>query len=188
MDLISIFIIAISLSIDSFAASVVLGSNSSQFKITNILKVALIMSFFQVLMPFIGWGIGDKFKYLIESFDHWIAFVLLISVGGKMLYESLSKDDSSNNNFKISNFYVLVTLGISTSIDALVVGISFGILRVSVVTPIIIIGITTFLFSSVGVLLGGKFGKHLGGKFEIIGGVVLILLGIKILIEHLYFR
>ncbi len=187
MDLFSIFIIAVSLSIDSFAASVVLGSNSKQFKITNILKVALVMGFFQTLMPVIGWGIGDKFKYLIESFDHWIAFILLLLVGGKMLYESLSKNEDSNTDFQISNFYILITLGISTSIDALVVGISFGLLKVEIFTPVIIIGIVTFIFSSVGVIIGKKVGSKFGAKFEIIGGIVLILLGTKILIEHLYF-
>ena len=188
MDLISIFIIAVSLSIDSFAASVVLGSNSKQIKIINVAKVAFVMGFFQALMPIIGWGIGDKFKYLIESFDHWIAFILLLLVGGKMLYESLSKNNDSNNNFQISNFYVLITLGISTSIDALVVGIAFGVLNVAIYTPALIIGIITFIFSAIGVIIGKKVGGKLGSKFEIIGGIVLILLGTKILIEHLYFK
>ena len=187
MDLISIFIIAISLSIDSFAASVVLGSNSNKILLLNVIKVAFIMGFFQASMPLIGWGIGDKFKYLIESFDHWIAFILLLLVGGKMIYESINNKNESDSNFQISNFYVLVTLGISTSIDALVVGIGFGILKVQIYTPVIIIGIVTFLFSTIGVIIGKKVGAKFGSKFEIIGGIVLILLGTKILIEHLYF-
>jgi len=187
MDLISIFIIAVSLSIDSFAASVVLGSNSKQIKLINVIKVAIIMGFFQALMPVIGWGIGDKFKYLIESFDHWVAFVLLLLVGGKMLYESLSKKNDTSNSFQISNFYVLVTLGISTSIDALVIGIGLGVLKVGIVTPAIIIGVVTFVFSSIGVVIGKNVGKQFGAKFETIGGIVLILLGTKILIEHLFY-
>ena len=186
MDLLSIFIIAVSLSVDSFAASVVLGASSKRVKIINVIKVAFIMGFFQSMMPIIGWGVGDKFKYLISNYDHWIAFVLLGIVGGKMIYESFNDGNKPENSFHISNFYLLVTLGISTSIDALVVGVGFGILKVSVFTPAIIIGVITFLFSATGVLVGKNVGAKFGSKFEIIGGVVLILLGVKILIEHLY--
>ncbi len=186
MDLITIFIIAVSLSIDSFAASIVLGANSKQVSIFNIIKVALIFGFFQAVMPIFGWSVGNKFEYIIKSIDHWIAFVLLLLVGGKMIYESLSKSKKNNSNIDISNFYLIITLGISTSIDAMVIGISFGVLRIAIQTPIIIIGITTFIFSTTGVILGKKVGIKFGNKFEVIGGVVLILLGVKILIEHLF--
>ena len=135
-------------------------------------------------MPVIGWLLGKQLKVYIESIDHWIAFILLIIIGGKMIWEG-SKKEEKRKQFDPLNNLILLGLGLASSIDALVIGLSFGFLDVEIIYPILIIGITTFLVAVLGLFLGGKLQKSVNLKLEILGGIVLIGIGLKILIEHL---
>lgn len=186
MDIISLLLIAIGLSVDSFAASITTGACTKKVKLSYALKVALFMALFQGIMPLGGWLIGNSFKDLIQEYDHWIAFILLIAIGSKMIYEGIA-GNKNKPKFKHSENLKLVSIAFATSIDALIIGITFGLIDVNIWLAMIIIGLTTLIFSLTGVLIGKKIRKIFNKKIEIIGGLVLILLGTKILIEHLYF-
>ncbi|MEN8154652.1 MAG: manganese efflux pump MntP family protein [Acidobacteriota bacterium] len=185
MDLLTIIVIAIGLSMDSFAVSLTNGFVIKDLNLKNALKIAFSFSLFQTLMPLIGWVAGSGFEQYIREIDHWIAFFLLSFLGLRMIYSGLIKRGVSLSN-KIS-FFTLISQSIATSIDALAVGISFALLNISILSPVLIIGIVTFLFSMTGLYLGRKFGKKFGNIAEIIGGMILIGIGLKILIEHLYY-
>ena len=180
----TIVLISLGLSVDSFAASISCGLGKKKVGIKNIIKTSLIFGGFQGAMPVIGWLIGSSFKKIITGMDHWIAFSLLLFIGLKMIYESQVEctKKGKGNEFKTSN---LALLGIATSIDALAVGISFAILDISIIKAAVIIGITTMVVTIIGLKVGNKIGKILGKNVQIIGGIVLIGIGIKILIEHL---
>jgi len=182
--MINLILISISLAMDCFAVSITGGANISKPKISNALKVGISFGFFQAIMPLIGWSIGFSFRSLIENVDHWIAFSLLLIIGIKMLYEAFKKSPG-NNKTNITRLPILLILSIATSIDALVVGISLSILDVSIYLSILIIGLFAFVFSVSGYYLGHRIGKVVGNKVEIIGGIILMGIGIKILIEHL---
>jgi len=184
MDIISIIFIAFGLAMDAFAVSITSGITIKFLKINNALKIATFFGLFQVIMPIIGWLAGLSFRNIISGFDHWIAFGLLIIIGGKMIYES-TKIELNNKKIDPLNIYVLLILSFATSVDALAVGLSLSFLKVFIVLPAVIIGIITFLLSIFGVYFGNKFGHYFEKKFEIIGGLVLIGIGIKILMEHL---
>ncbi len=182
MSFLELLLIAIGLSMDSFAVSLTSGS----LKCINYrkgLKIAVVLAIFQGIMPFLGWLLGNTFKDMIEQIDHWIAFSLLFIIGLKMIVEAI-KVNPEERQFNINNNYVLMMLAIATSIDAFVVGISFGFLEVSILKASIIIGITTFAISFGGICLGNinRFIKP--RTAELLGGLVLIIIGIKILIEH----
>jgi putative Mn2+ efflux pump MntP len=187
MDFITVFLIAIGLSIDSFAVSVVLGAISEKILLKNIVIVAFVFSFFQAIFPLVGWLIGSGFSLYIKEVDHWIAFVLLVIVGIKMIYEGFSQKDKNDKQFSEISYFLIATLGISTSIDAFVVGIGFGIFELKIICPVVLIGAITFIFSLLGGFLGKKISCKIGTKFEIFGGFILILIGTKILVEHLFF-
>ncbi len=185
MDLLSVFLIAAGLSMDAFAVSL---STGLALRCTAIdaFKLAFFFGFFQFMMPVIGWAGASRFSDLISSFDHWIAFALLLIIGLKMIYESLQKDE--DRVCLVLNLKTLFILAIATSIDALAVGISFAFLNVSIVQPVIIIGVVTFLFSLAGVYIGKKSGHFFEKKMEFIGGLILIFIGIKILVEHIFLK
>lgn len=188
MGFIEIVLIGIGLSMDAFAVSVCKGISMRQVCLKNSLLIALFFGFFQAFMPLIGWLLSSRFENLIAPFDHWIVFGLLSIVGIKMIFEALKKDGNScpvqRDPSTTINIKELLFLSFATSIDALAVGISFACLRVSILPSIGIIGIITFLLSFFGVSVGARFGERFKNKAEIVGGVILILLGIKILLEH----
>ena len=186
MDTFSIILIAIGLSMDSFAVSVTNGLTIRNLNVKRILTISFSLAIFQALMPLIGWFAGIGVEGYIKDFDHWIAFVLLFFIGVKMVYEGFTKDETA----KDSELQILVLIGQSfaTSIDAFAVGLSFALLDISIVTPVLIIGIITFGVSLIGLQLGKYFGKKIGKSVEIFGGIVLMGIGFKILIEHLYFQ
>lgn len=186
MDLIALLILGIGLSIDSLAASITTGAYTLQIKINTVLKTALFMAVFQGLMPLIGWLVGSSFKSIIEAYDHWVAFALLFAIGGKMVYEGIQKRDEVGTESKSTSNLMLAGMAFATSIDALIVGIGFGLMSVNIWLAVFIIGVTTFLFSAVGVVLGNKVGTRINKSIEILGGVILIGLGLKILITHIY--
>lgn len=184
MGLLSIVLIAIGLSMDAFAVAVCKGLKMRRIDYGKTLLIALFFGGFQALMPLIGWLLGVKFQRHIENFDHWIAFFLLAFIGGKMIYESFKADDDETmDEFSI---YELFILAIATSIDALAVGIAFAMLRdVNIFYSASIIGLITFILSAIGVAVGNKFGAVYKNKAELTGGIILVFLGLKILLEHL---
>ncbi len=186
MEIFSIIIIAIGLSMDSFAVSVINGLTIKELNAKRILLISFSLAFFQALMPLIGWFAGIGIEKHIKEYDHWIAFLLLTFIGVKMIYEGLKKNDAE----KDTELKILTLIGQSfaTSIDAFAVGISFAFLNLSIITPVLIIGLITFVVSIIGLQLGKCFGKKIGKSVEIFGGMVLIGIGLKILIEHLYFQ
>lgn len=182
MTLISIIIIACVLSMDAFAVSVVSGAVYKHLKVKHIFRMAFFFGAFQAFMPAVGYLAGMSIKAYVANYDHWIAFILLSSIGIKMIYESF-KIESAKRDFDPANVFVLLILSVATSIDALVMGITLLFLRVSIITPTLIIGATTFLLSYAGVLIGKKFGHFFESRIEAVGGLVLIGLGIKILVD-----
>ncbi|MEA2104541.1 MAG: manganese efflux pump MntP family protein [Candidatus Cloacimonadota bacterium] len=186
MDIITLILIAVGLSMDSFAVSVTNGLTIRDLNARRILTISFSLAFFQSLMPLIGWLAGIEIEKYIKEFDHWIAFLLLLLIGGKMIYEGLQK----NGVEKDTELKILILIGQSfaTSIDAFAVGISFAFLNLSIITSVLLIGLVTFIASIIGLQLGKYFGKRIGKSVEIFGGIVLIGIGMKILIEHLYFQ
>jgi len=187
MGLITIIIIAVGLAMDAFAVSIVSGSAYKQLKVKHALRTAVFFGGFQAFMPLIGALAGLSLKEYIANYDHWMAFGLLSAVGGKMIYESF-KIKPAKENFDPSNIFILLVLSVATSIDALVVGITLPLLRVLIAPAVVIIGLVTFVLSYLGVFIGKKFGHFFESKIEALGGLVLIALGLKILIEHLFFQ
>lgn len=182
MSIVEILSIGIGLSMDAFAVSVSGGMNLKKVKIFNILKVGLCFGIFQALMPLMGWfAAGSLFSMYIEKFDRWIALLLLGFIGVKMLYSGIFKTDN-DKNVNIANIFPLLLLGIATSIDALMVGVTFvsDFKGTEITAPLSIIGITTFFISCFGVYFGKKSGDLLGNKSTVAGGVILILIGFKI--------
>jgi putative Mn2+ efflux pump MntP len=181
---VTILFIAVGLAMDAFAVSVVTGSLYKEFKVRHALRMALFFGGFQGIMPVIGFLAGLGLKEYISASDHWIAFALLCFVGGKMIYESF-RIEAAERNRDPSNLLVLLPLSFATSIDALAVGITLSLLKVSILLAVTIIGLITFGLSYCGVYIGKRFGHFFESKVEIVGGLILIAIGIKILVEHL---
>lgn len=186
MSIFTNLLLALGLAMDAFAVSVANGSATKRIRLLDGLKLALLFGTFQALMPVIGWTLGFNFKDVISFADHWIAFALLSIVGGKMIYDDLKGEEpeSAVTGEKKTGVYSLLLLALATSIDALAVGFSLTFLH-SILVPVILIGAVTFVLSLGGVYLGLSY-KHLGqNKARIVGGVILIAIGVKILLEHL---
>ena len=183
MSVFEIFIIGIGLSMDAFAVSICKGLSLSKISIKKVLIVALYFGGFQALMPLLGYLLGTGFQRQIASIDHWVAFLLLSLIGVSMIKESMDKDNEESNSSLA--FKHMIVLAVATSIDALAVGVTCAFLQVQIVQAVAIIGITTFLLSMVGVKIGNVFGAKYKSKAEFVGGVILILMGLKILVEHL---
>jgi manganese efflux pump family protein len=181
MDFISIIFLAIALSMDAFSVSITRGL-TLKCNIKHALIIALFFGGFQALMPVLGWLSGIKLQYLVSTFAPWIAFILLAIIGVRMIYEALSADEDVCNVF---SFKELLILSIATSIDAFAVGVTFAFLNTSILIPVIIIGLVTFALSFIGVYIGKNIGHLFENKIEIIGGLILIIIGFKILLENL---
>ena len=184
MNIIDILFIGLGLSMDAFAVSVCKGLAMKKMDVKKALVCSLYFGVFQALMPLIGFLLGSGFKNVVSSIDHWIAFVLLGIIGINMIKEEKSCE-TVNDAMDVKT---MLTLAVATSIDALAIGVTFAFLKVSIIPAITIIGVTTFVCCFVGVKLGSIFGEKLKTKAEIVGGTVLILMGTKILIEHLFFQ
>ncbi len=192
MGFVELFMIAIGLSMDAFAVAICKGLNMKKVNYKNTVIIALFFGVFQGVMPLIGWLLGRNFEQYITSIDHWIAFVLLAFIGGNMIREGLKGDDEVSEEALTTLEYSekldlkeLTVMAIATSIDALAIGITFAFLKVSIVPAVSLIGITTFIISLGGVFIGNYFGVKYKNKAEIAGGVILILIGTKILLSHL---
>ncbi len=186
MSLFSICLIGIALSIDSLAASITAGACAKQISRSQALRAAAIMAVFQGLMPYIGWLIGSSFKSIVEDYDHWIAFILLAAIGGKLIYDGLSKGKEERTALDINNYLLIVGMALATSIDAMILGIGLGLIEDNIYLILLIIALITFLFSGAGFYLGKQIGEKINKSIEVFGGLVLIALGVKILFEHLY--
>ena len=183
MGLVELLILAVGLSMDAFAVSICKGLSIRTLKLRHALIVGAWFGAFQALMPAVGWLLGSAFTSLIESVDHWIAFVLLSLIGGNMIREALSHEDEDANPSLAP--LTMLLLAVATSIDALAVGITFAFLRVDILPAVTLIGVCTFLISAAGVKIGNVFGARYKSGAELAGGAVLVLLGVKILLEHL---
>lgn len=183
MSLFSLFLLAIGLSMDAFAVSVCKGLAIKKITLKNAGIVGLWFGGFQALMPLIGYILGSQFEQYITAFDHWIAFILLGIIGITMIKEALSKDEEEANDSL--DVKTMLLLAVATSIDALAVGITFAFLRVDIVPAVSFIGIITFTLSAIGVKVGNIFGIKYKSKAELTGGIILLVIGVKILLEHL---
>jgi manganese efflux pump family protein len=179
-----IILIAFGLAMDCFAVSITAGATNKKITKSKTIEVAIFFGVFQALMPIIGWLLGFSVKEYIENIDHWIAFGIFLLIGGKMIYETFRKKEEKKI-LNIDNVWVIIALSIATSIDALIVGTSFVFLKVYIIKAIIIIGSITFFVSLLGIFVGKRYGYFWGNKAEWIGGIVLIGIGTKILLEHL---
>ena len=185
MGLIELFLIAVGLSMDAFAVSVCKGLAMPKCTFKKAAIVGLWFGGFQALMPAIGYILGAQFQEAIASIDHWIAFVLLALIGGNMIHEALDNDEEeADASLDVKPMFLLA---VATSIDALAIGITFAFLKVNIIPAVCFIGIVTFIISFAGVKIGNVFGARYKNKAEIVGGVILILLGLKILLEDLVF-
>lgn len=183
MGMMELFLIAVGLSMDAFAVSVCKGLSVSKTNYKYALCVGAYFGGFQALMPLLGFLLGRQFESLITSVDHWIAFVLLAIIGGNMIRESFKEEEEElNASF---TFRTMLPLALATSIDALAMGVTFAFLRVDIVPAVLFIGVITFVLSAVGLKAGNVFGVKYKARAELFGGVVLVLMGLKILLEHL---
>lgn len=185
MSLIELFLIAVGLSMDAFAVAICKGLSMQKMNPRHALIIGLYFGGFQAFMPFLGYTLGVQFQNAITAYDHWIAFILLVMIGGNMIKDSLSREEDSCDASVA--FKDMVVLAVATSIDALAVGVTFAFLRVRIVPAVSFIGVITFLLSIVGVKVGTIFGAKYKSKAEFAGGAILIAIGLKILLEHLFF-
>lgn len=183
MGIIELIVLSIGLAMDAFAVSICKGLSMPKMKWKNAIIIGLYFGYFQALMPALGYLLGVNFQDRISNIDHWVAFILLAVIGINMIKEAISKDnDVHNDSIKFKD---MIILSIATSIDALAVGITFAFLNVNLILAISLIGVITFIISVLGVKVGNIFGDKYEKKAEFAGGIILILLGIKILLEHL---
>lgn len=183
MTLLELFLIAIGLSMDAFAVAVCKGLSMKTINKKYMFLIALFFGGFQALMPLLGYFLGSQFSVYIERFDHWVAFLLLAVIGGNMIRES--REEAEEEPYQGINYKELLLLAVATSIDALAVGITFAFLQVEIVPAVTLIGCTTFVLSLIGVVVGNLFGARYKSRAEFTGGVILLLIGVKILLEHL---
>lgn len=182
MGFIELLLIAVGLSMDAFAVSVCKGLSVKKVGVKHAALAGLYFGGFQFLMPVIGYLLGFRFESVIESIDHWVAFVLLAFIGGNMIKESFGKGGELNDDFGVRT---MLLMAIATSIDALAVGITFAFLEVQILPAAGLIGVTTFLLSFVGIYIGNAFGTRYKSRAELAGGIILVVIGVKILFEHL---
>jgi manganese efflux pump family protein len=184
MDAFTIILIAVGLAMDAFAVSIANGMTITENKHQSALLTATAFGVFQMIMPIIGYAVGLGFQGIISGVDHWVAFGLLAFIGAKMLYDGVKKEDAQKGPSKLK-LRTLLVLAVATSIDALMVGLSFAFLQTSIFVPVVAIGVVTFGLSLVGFHFGCGLGKRFGHRIKIVGGFVLILIGLRILLEHL---
>ncbi len=183
MSVWELLVIAVGLSMDAFSVSVCKGLSVEKVQAKHVLLCGLFFGIFQAVMPAIGYFIGSAFANYVEKFDHWIAFVLLLYIGINMIKEA-KQEEKLDADFSLKT---MTLLAIATSIDALTIGVSFAFLKVNLLISVLAIGLITFTLSCIGVILGHKIGSKFSSRAEVLGGAVLIILGVKILIEHTFF-
>ena len=183
MSILEILFIGIALSMDAFAIAICKGLAAKKVLVKSAIIIALYFGFFQAFMPIVGFYLGNYFQKLVINIAHWIAFILLSFLGGNMIRHS-GEEQNKQTNPRL-DFKTMLLLSLATSIDALTIGVTLSFLKIKIFFPAIIIGSTTFIFSFLGVLLGNTIGKQFQAKTETIGGIILIIIGLKVLLEHL---
>ena len=183
MNLLELLLIAVGLSMDAFSVSVCKGLTTRKFSLRMALTCGLWFGFFQALMPVVGYFLGEQFQGLIDAFGQWIAFGLLALIGANMIREAYSKEEDAPTDNSLG-VRTMLLLAVATSIDALAVGITFACIEVEIWSSVMVIGLTTFVFSVLGVRIGNVFGSKFKKNAEVFGGIILILIGLKILLEH----
>ncbi len=186
MDILNLIGIAVALAMDAFSVAVAAGAVICTIRMRHCFKIGFTFGIFQFGMPVLGWALAVRVRGYVERMDHWIAFLLLAFLGLKMIHESLKEKDRESG-IELLSLRWLLLLGIATSIDALIVGVTFAFLGTSIIVPAIVIGVVAFLFSFAGFVLGCRIGHLFENRIEIAGGVILIGIGVKILIQHLFF-
>ena len=181
MQFTKLLIIAFSLSMDAFAVAICKGLSVKKATLKQYLTVGIYFGLFQAVMPTLGFWLADKFQHLITSVSHWIAFALLVLIGANMIKESFEESEELDDSF---GFRTMLPLAVATSIDAMAVGVSFALIEVDIIPAALIIGCTTFVLSAIGLKIGNIFGTKYKSKAELVGGVVLILMGIELVLEH----
>ena len=184
MGIVELLFLAVGLAMDAFAVSVCKGLSAKEYRLRHSLTAGAYFGGFQAQMPLLGWLLGSQFESVIKSIDHWIAFGLLGLIGANMVREAFGKAEEVNASFSPK---AMLPLAVATSIDALAVGVTFALLDVNIWLAVALIGGVTFAISAAGVKVGNVFGARFQSKAELAGGIILILLGVKILIEHLFF-
>ena len=184
MSLITILLLAVGLGVDAFSVAIGIGAANRQKSWAPVLRLSIAFGLFQFVMPLAGWLAGSTVVEMIENYDHWIAFGLLVLVGGKMILQGFEKE-SDEEKADQTRGWPLLLLSIATSIDALAVGFSFSLLKTPILFPAAIIGVVCFIMTAVGMIFGKGLARIFGRKVEILGGLVLIAIGVKILIEHI---
>jgi putative Mn2+ efflux pump MntP len=182
MTVFTLLVLALSLSFDSFAVSVSSGLMKKQIVFKQAIRIAFFLAFFQALMPVLGWLGGVTIRQYIEPIDHWVAFSILLIIGLKMVFESFKSDE--NKTLDPLRLRTILSMAFATSIDALAVGISFALIKVNLIMAVAIIGSVTFIVSMLGILLGKKCSARFGKPLEALGGIMLIAIGVKIVLEH----
>ena len=185
MDFLTVFLIALGLAMDAFAVALSGGFAAGKATSRQTLRLAFHFGLFQFLMPILGWAAGLTVQNFIQAYDHWVAFALLAGIGGKMIYESLRPEKGERRKADITRGASLVLLSLATSIDALAVGLSLSLLRVRILYPSAVIGVVCFALTAFGFAFGSQFGRLIGRRMELLGGMVLIGIGVRILMEHL---
>jgi putative Mn2+ efflux pump MntP len=186
LDALTILLIAVGLAMDAFAVSITNGITTENNRRKHALLTAFSFGGFQMLMPTIGYFAGLSLESIITEVDHWVAFGLLAFIGSKMIYDAVKKDSNGKTDESLK-LHTLLTLSVATSIDALMVGFSFAFLRTAILLPVAVIGVVTFLLSLSGFYFGCHLGRLFGNKIKILGGIILIAIGLRILLEHLFF-
>lgn len=185
MELLTLIGIAVGLAMDAFAVSIAVGLTLRQVSLRQTFRLSYHFGLFQALMPILGWLAGRSIEPWIAPFDHWVAFGLLAAIGGKMIYEALTGDAGERAARDPTRGASLVVLSVATSIDALAVGLSLAVLGVDIWYPALVIGLVALTFTAAGLHLGKRFGALLGRRMEIVGGVILVAIGLRVLLEHL---
>lgn len=188
MGILELVLVAVSLSMDAFAVAICKGLSMTKLNLRQMATVGIYFGAFQMVMPLIGFFLGTRFSSAIEAYDHWVVFILLALIGLNMIHESFKKEEApeeAEDDGSVTGVRAMLPLALATSVDALAVGITFAILSVNIVPAVTLIGVTTLVLSMTGVMLGSRFGSKYKARAEIAGGVVLILIGLKVLLEHL---
>ena len=186
MDIYSLILLSIGLAMDAFSVALVAGFGLGKIKLSDILKVSSTFGVAHIIMPTLGWFLGSTIIGLIQQWDHWLAFVLLAFVGGKMIREGLDKENEELNATDLLKFSSLLMFTIAVSIDALAVGLSFSLQELSIWIPSLYMGAGTLIFTFIGLTIGNKTGSRFGKKAQIAGGLILILIGLRVVISHIF--
>ena len=184
-DFLSILLIAVGLSADCFAVALGASTQITKHFRLQVLRISISFGLFQALMPVLGWLAGKTVIELIENYDHWVAFALLVIVGVRMVWESFRSKENHERGADITRWFMLLTLSIATSIDALAIGLSFAFLNVSIILASMTIGLVSLLVTSIGLILGKKASRLIGKRAEVIGGIILLAIAFRILLTHI---